>query len=303
MNHFMLVNRIHLRHNNAIFISICLVYYRGKAMHSTLFSLGPLTIHSYGLCMALAFVITFLLGTWIYKREGRNTDNLSVILCCIIIGGVFGARLLYVIQNWDVEFATTPLAVFEIWKGGLVFYGGFIGATLALIGGAIWVEKESPLVLGDFICTLLPLGHAIGRIGCFFHGCCFGALTQSSCGVSFPKGSPAFVQHVNQGLIDFTALQSLPVYATQLLEALGNLIIFSILMWCFNKNRPYKGVQTGCYLVLYACLRFIGELFRDDPRGEQILGLSISQFISCLLLVVGIGLCLRRPWLQRKQGK
>ncbi len=257
-------------------------------MHSDLFSLGPITIHSYGLCMAIAFLTTYALGCYLYRREKRDTEILNKLLFMMMFGGVIGARLLYVIQNWSTQFANDPLNIFKLWQGGLVFYGGFFGAVLMLIIYAKWFERVAIRDVSDFVVTLLPIGHAIGRIGCFFHGCCFGGQCQSPIGVSFPHGSPAWIQQVNQGLLHPQASQALPVYPTQLIESVGNAVIFLILISLFRKTRPYLGLQTGLYAILYSILRFSGEMFRDDPRGDTILGLSFSQATSCGLIIVGI---------------
>ena len=167
-----------------------------------------------------------------------------------------------------------------------MFYGGFIGAALAVFCFAK-VTRQKILAVTDLILTVLPLGHAIGRIGCFFHGCCFGRLTQSALGVCYPKYSPAWYEQMQGGLIQESAMRSLPVLPSQLIEAAANFILFFLLFSLFTNKEGQTGFLTGCYLISYACIRFGGEYLRGDPR-MAIGFLSIGQTISAGLLILGI---------------
>ena len=236
-----------------------------------------LSLHTYGACMAVGFFICWKLAE---KLSGRR--DLSDLLMYLMIGGVAGSRIAYVIEHWQTQFARAPLDIFKVWQGGLMFYGGFI---LALIVFFVWcrVKKESPLAMSDLICVVLPLGHACGRIGCFFYGCCYGRLSESALAVSFPRGSPAWGEQLEHGLIDSTALRSLPVLPTQLFEAAALLVLFALVLAIYLRTRRYT---AGIYLVGYAFIRFGLEYLRGDPRAA-VGPFSISQAISIGMLIIG----------------
>lgn len=247
-----------------------------------------LSLHTYGACMAVGFFICWKLAE---KLSGRR--DLSDLLMYLMIGGVAGSRIAYVIEHWQTQFARAPLDIFKVWQGGLMFYGGFI---LALIVFFVWcrVKKESPLAMSDLICVVLPLGHACGRIGCFFYGCCYGRLSESALAVSFPRGSPAWGEQLEHGLIDSTALRSLPVLPTQLFEAAALLVLFVLVLAIYLRTRRYT---AGIYLVGYAFIRFGLEYLRGDPRAA-VGPFSISQTISIGVFLAGVvflTLAFRRP--------
>lgn len=255
-------------------------------MHSELFSIFGITIQMYGLMMAIGFSTCYFLLHRLARLTGRNPEEVDTIVMTSAICGVIGARIVYVIQNWETEFAANPLQAIELWKGGLVFYGGLI---LAVVGLAVYAlrKREKILSLFDFCAVLLPLGHAFGRVGCFFHGCCFGGICESGLGVRFPKLSPAWVHQVKTGAITQYSLQSLPVWPTQLFEAAGCLLLAIGLWFCYRKFTRFSGLTCGIYCIAYAILRFIIECLRDDPRGATILTLSFSQMISIGLILLG----------------
>ena len=247
-----------------------------------------LSLHTYGACMAVGFLICWKLAE---KLSGRR--DLSDLLMYLMIGGVAGSRIAYVIEHWQTQFARAPLDIFKVWQGGLMFYGGFI---LALIVFFVWcrVKKESPLAMSDLICVVLPLGHACGRIGCFFYGCCHGRRSESALAVSFPRGSPAWGEQLEHGLIDSTALRSLPVLPTQLFEAAALLVLFALVLAIYLRTRRYA---AGVYLVGYAFIRFGLEYLRGDPRAA-VGPFSISQTISIGVFLAGVvflTLAFRRP--------
>ena len=227
-----------------------------------------LSLHTYGACMAVGFFICWKLAE---KLSGRR--DLSDLLMYLMIGGVAGSRVAYVIEHWQTQFARAPLDIFKVWQGGLMFYGGFI---LALIVFFVWcrVKKESPLAMSDLICVVLPLGHACG----------YGRLSESALAVSFPRGSPAWGEQLEHGLIDSTALRSLPVLPTQLFEAAALLVLFALVLAIYLRTRRYA---AGVYLVGYAFIRFGLEYLRGDPRAA-VGPFSISQTISIGVFLAGV---------------
>lgn len=257
-------------------------------MHSLLFEIGPIKIFSYGLCMALGFLAAWQVAVWLCKRSGQNAEQVTSVLTGLMLTGVIGARVAYVIEHWRSEFAAHPISVIRFDQGGLMFYGGFISAAI-FVAIYIKIKKINLFALSDVLLTAVPLGHAFGRLGCFMHGCCYGKITHGPMGVCFPRHSPAWYDQVyaKTPLLDATALQSLPVIPTQLIECAANLILFTVLVILYKKHWEKRGLITGFYLISYAVLRFLIEFLRGDPRAA-IGPFSISQAIGLLLIVFGI---------------
>jgi phosphatidylglycerol:prolipoprotein diacylglycerol transferase len=244
-------------------------------MYPIIFTIGKVTIFSYGLFVALAFftAITYL-SNQIRKSKEKilSQDELYSLFIYIIVSGIIGARLLFVLSNLQ-DFVLDPMSVFKLWEGGLTYYGGFISATVFVLAYAR-IKKISILELADFFSPALALGHTIGRIGCFLAGCCYGKETNVAWSVVFK---------------DKNSLAVLGVYLhpTQLYEAFGNFLIF-IFLHFYSKNNPKKWQITATYFISYAILRFSVEFFRgDSARCSQYFGLSISQVISICLFIIG----------------
>jgi len=240
-------------------------------VHPDLIDLGFLHLKTYGACMATGFILCWGL---VEKLSGRK--DLSNLLLSLMIGGVAGSRIAYVIEHWQAEFAANPLLVVRVDQGGLMFYGGFI---LSFVVFLVWcfVKKERPLALADLLAAVIPLGHAFGRIGCFFYGCCYGRDSDAWCAVTFPMGSPSWYEH---------GRRMVSVLPTQLFEAAALLVLFGGLMFVWFKFKRREGLIAGLYLVGYAVIRFGIEYLRGDPRAA-VGPFSISQAISLCLLAVG----------------
>ncbi len=256
-----------------------------------------LKLQTYGILLALGFLACYVSARWVAKRTARNPNEVDTLIMLAAAGGVLGARIVFVLQNWEKLFAQQPLKTFAFWEGGLVFYGGLILATIFI---AIYglVKGEKLLSLADFCLLFVPLGHAFGRIGCFFYGCCFGGRTDSAIGICFPKGSHAWQHQVAAGELSRYATEALPVWPTQLIEATGCFVLFILLLFLYKTQRARAGFCAGVYCIGYAGLRFIGECLRDDPRGAFHLGMSFSQLISCALFIIGLTLII---WAIRKK--
>lgn len=260
-------------------------------MHSVLFSIGPVTLHTYGLFMAIGFLAGWQVAVRLCRRTDQNPDSLTSLLTWLMVSAIVGARTAYVLEHWKAEFADAPLSVLRFDQGGLMFYGGLIAAALVLVAYAR-VMRQHVFQITDLVLTVVPLGHAFGRIGCFMHGCCFGKITHSCIGVAFPKGSPAWWEqaYASPPLIPQTALESLPVIPTQLIESAANLALFVVLFRLYPRRRHELGFITGCYLLGYAALRFLIEYLRGDPRFA-VGPFSIGQTISLGIFAGGL-LCL-----------
>ncbi len=266
-------------------------------MRSILFQIGPVTLRMYGCMMALGFIAGWYVVSWLCRREGRRPELFTNLLMLMMVSGVVGARIAYVIEHWRAEFANNLAEIIRVDHGGLMFYGGLILAFVCFVGYCI-AKRERFLPMADLMAVVVPLGHAFGRIGCFFNGCCYGKQTDSAFGVSFPAMSPAWCEQVREHLIPSTADKALPVLPTQLFEAAGCLVIFAIVLAVYLKsNRPASdgspaekkaaGLSAAVYLASYGVLRFLLEMLRGDPRAA-VLGLSIGQTISLGVFLVGL---------------
>ena len=249
-------------------------------MFPDLIDLGFLHLKTYGACMATGFLLCWHL---IEKLSGRK--DLSNLLLSLMIGGVAGSRIAYVIEHWQGEFASNPAAIIRVDQGGLMFYGGFILSFVIFFAWCL-AKKESPLKLADLLAAVIPLGHAFGRVGCFFYGCCYGRDSDCWCAVTFPMGSPSWYEH---------GRKMVGVLPTQLFEAAALLALFGGLMWAWKvesgkwkveSERRGNGLILGLYLCGYAVIRFGIEILRGDPRAA-VGPFSISQAISIGMIIVG----------------
>ncbi|MDR3195715.1 MAG: prolipoprotein diacylglyceryl transferase [Endomicrobium sp.] len=245
-------------------------------MHPILLKLGNFTIYSYGLFYGLSFLaaILYLVNrSKKSKEKALSHDEIYSLFLYAILLGVLGARIFYVLTNLG-EFAAFPIDILKIWNGGLVYYGGFIFVAIFII---LYAKKKkiSLLKLGDFVAPSVALGHAIGRIGCFFAGCCYGRETNVPWSVIFKDRNSLAVLGVH-------------LHPAQLYESFGNFLIFLVLYF-YSKKKPKEGQIVAVYFMSYAVLRFTVEFFRgDSDRGAQCFGLSVSQVMSVLLFIIGV---------------
>ena len=256
-------------------------------MHSELFSIGPIKLNMFGLCMALGFLAAWQMLVVLLRRTGQSFHQVEMLLTFVMLSAILGARVMYIVEHWTAEFAGRPSAIFRLDLGGLVYYGGFIGALIPYIVYAVW-HRKSFFEMGDVSAAVLPLGQAFGRLGCFMHGCCFGKHTDAWLGVSFPQRAPAWWDQLNAGLISEKASKSLPVIPTQLIESAATLALFALLFTLYPKHYKRRGLISGLYLIGYAVLRFGIEYLRGDPRAA-VGPFSISQAISIAIFAGGVG--------------
>lgn len=245
--------------------------------------LGPLSIHWYGVMMALAFLAGLINWTILGRRTGRDLNYCSDLLFWIMISGIVGARAAYVVSAFK-QFSAAPLSMLRVDQGGLIYYGGFMGAAVALIIFAR--RRKEPLwALTDFAVTALPLAHAIGRIGCLLNGCCYGRLSSGLLAVRYPPDSGPWWDQVRAGLISSMAPATLSVCPVQLYETAWNLAVYAAVLTAFRR-RHAAGFVTAIYLMLYPVGRFLLEPLRGDAR-MQWHGLSVAQWISVAAFAAG----------------
>ncbi len=267
-------------------------------MLPTLFKIGPVPIHSYGLMMALGFLIALYLGRRDAPRFGVDPDMVSDCGFWTLLMGLLGTRVLYIIMYHDQFSWSRPWEWFAIWQGGLVFQGGIPPALLMVY---IYARryKVGFWHLLDMGIPYAALGHAIGRIGCFLNGCCYGLRTDLPWGISFPRvpfdtsqtytGSPVYADHALRYDLNTSIDQwSYPVHPTQLYSFAGLVVIFLVLLYLRNHWRPFHGSIFAVYFMLYGVFRFIVEMFRGDHNPIHLLGLTDQQVFSIIAVVLGI---------------
>lgn len=247
-------------------------------MHPILIKIGSVPLYTYGLFVALGFLTALGLAQKEARRRGENPGLMMDLGFYLLLAAIVGSRVFFLIVNPDV-ILENPLAAFEIWKGGLVFYGGFIAALVTAI---VFVRKKKlPFMrVADIFAPGLAAGHAIGRIGCFFAGCCYGKVCDLPWAVVFKDPLSLAPTGVH-------------LHPTQLYSVAANLMVFGIL-WFSRTRITSQGRLFWLYVLLYGVVRAILEIFRGDPRGFLFGGPSVSQVIGIVLACVA-AVALLRP--------
>jgi phosphatidylglycerol:prolipoprotein diacylglycerol transferase len=246
--------------------------------------LGGIKVFGYGAMLFLAFLASTNLAAWRAKRERLDPELLYDLALWVFIGGLVGARLFYVIQYWGDRINSIG-DIFRIWEGGIVLYGSIMGGTAAFF--LYRLIRPFPLCpLLDVVAPSLALGVAIGRLGCFLNGCCYGDLCDFPFGVAFPRDSPPWKAQVVLGMLDRNAAWSLPVHPTQLYSAFDALVLV-FLTSAYYPIRRRDGEVMALLMVTYPISRFFVEYLRND-EGAYFAGLTISQTISIFVLFWGL---------------
>jgi phosphatidylglycerol:prolipoprotein diacylglycerol transferase len=244
-------------------------------MHPIAFQFGSLTIHWYGVMIALAFLAGLWTATRRARHENMSSERIADIVIWIMVGAILGARIVYVATYWKDEFAGQPLSeIFMIQHGGLVYYGGLIGATIA---GVIYIRwKKLPLwKTADVLAPSIALGNVFGRIGCLLNGCCYGRACSLPWAIQFPADNPLHPP-------------TTPVHPTEIYDALDNFILYLLLAWLFRRKK-FDGQIFATYLIGYAIIRTIMEYFRGDYPPDQIhYGLTPGELISIPIFIAGL---------------
>jgi len=242
-------------------------------MHPVLLKIGSLTLYTYGLFVALGFITAVWFAGKNAQKNNLTPEMITDLFFVIILSGIVGARLCYVVLNFS-SFADDLLSIFKIWNGGLVFYGGFISALVCSIAYA----KKKKLDIwrtADHLAPAVALGHAVGRIGCFFAGCCYGKECHLPWAITFKNPdslAPLFV-----GL-----------HPTQLYSVISNFFLFFIILMIRNRKK-FNGMVFWVYILLYGLLRSFVEIFRGDFRGNFIVDfLSLSQGIGISMAIFAV---------------
>lgn len=232
-------------------------------------------IATYGFIIVLGIIIGTMIAVFYFSKFNKvKRDDVFYSILYGIIGIVVGAKLLYILTNIPLLVQSENIldTLLQMLSGGFVFYGGLIGGILGIFIYAKQFKIEFKSLLLTIV-PVIPLVHAIGRIGCLCAGCCYGMEYHGFGAITF-----------HNSLI---APNEIPLFPTQILESICNLLIFVILTITYKKYiGTYKTV--GLYCMLYSIIRFILEFFRGDLIRGIYLGISTSQWISIALLILGL---------------
>ena len=249
--------------------------------------LGPIAIRWYGLMYLVGFGIAFWLGRLRIARANSRVTYaiLDDLLFFVVLGVVFGGRLGYVLFYKPGYYFSDPLEILAVWHGGMSFHGGFLGVLLAVWyaarkHGLRWLE------LTDFVAPLIPLALAAGRMGNFINGELYGRVTDVPWGMLFhsPGAGP------------------LPRHPSQLYEFTLEGVLLFVILWLYSAKPRPTGAVSGAFLLGYGVFRFVAEFFRepDDFLGLLALGLSMGQWLSLPMIVLGVGML---TWAFNRRGK
>src|SRR5499427_4922719 len=239
---------------------------------------GTITIYTYGVLLAAAYLLGLQLALTRAKARGLDSSKGVGLGIYIIISALVGAKLLLLVTDFKT-FKSNPAELFNLLREGGVFYGGLIVAVLV----ALWYIRRVGLPLWttcDVFAPGIALGHVIGRMGCFFAGCCFGRPTNVPWAITFTDPFAA----ANVG----TPLNQ-PLHPTQLYEAGAELLILIFLLTTEKRGRKFAGRTFWLYMLLYSVSRFVIEFYRGDERGN-VGPFSTSQFVSVILAPLAIGM-------------
>jgi len=227
-------------------------------MYPIIAKIGPFTIYSYGMMVAIAFLFGVFIARLEAVRKKVNPDLVYDLGFYLLIGSIIGARVYYIFFFDLKSFLESPLSIFKIWQGGLSIHGGiFAGIITGLIFSRF--RKISFWVLADWIAPSIILGQAIGRIGCFLNGCCGGV-----------KGHPTQIYEL---ILDFSGF---------------------LLLWNLRKKIKFEGGLFLLYLMMYSVIRIIVSQFRGDNLYLWGTGLTLADLTSILMFIIAAALFLKK---------
>lgn len=231
------------------------------------FSIFGLEIKFYGLLIALGMVLGVFVACKLAKYRNLKSDDIILLALYVLPLAVIGARLYYVIFS---EHSYTFWEIFEIWNGGMAIYGGVIGGAIGVILYCV-IHKKNFIDVADIAVVALILGQGIGRIGCYFAGCCYGIEVTDPAFMWFPLS---------------TQINGVWHLSTFFYESICDFIIFFVFLWLIREKVKTRGVMLSLYLISYGAVRCAIETFRGDSL--YIGTMKVSQLLSLILMVVGI---------------
>lgn len=260
---------------------------KGWVMYPELVRIGDFPINTYGLLLAVAFLVALYVAARLAERDGLPRERVYDLGLWMLLAAIIGSKILML---WtEPAYRENPWHLFSLdfLRSGGVFYGGFIAAVLT----GYWLVRRYGLPwwkTADAFAPAIALGQAIGRQGCFAAGCCWGKPTGLPWGVRFTERA-----HELTGVPTDVFL-----HPTQLYESFATLALFLFLFWR-HRHKRFDGEIILLYAMCYAAIRFAVEFFRDDPRGDiagltTLTGLSTSQLISLIVGIAALALFWRR---------
>ena len=263
-------------------------------------------VFGYGFMMLIAFLSALKLAQWRAAQIGIDRELIFDIGFWILIGGIIGGRLWFLVQKHETVFAGKQggealVAVFNLTQGGLVVYGGMIAGTVAFFAYCYLNprvrEGIGTLNMADVVMPSVFIGMGFGRIGCLFNGCCFGDRCELPWAITFPAGSVPWEVLVYRGLLEETSLATFPLHPSQIYSSINGFLLAWVTVAFFPyRRRPGEVFALGC--ILYPITRFFIETLRGDELGQFGTELTISQFASIGICAAGIALfavLARRP--------
>jgi len=257
-------------------------------MYPILLKLGPITLFTYGLFLALAFLSAIYLSAREAKRQGLDQSRFYDLCFYSVLGALVGSRLLYVFLELPT-FVAHPVKIFAIWEGGLIFHGGLVMAVAVAFyymrrHSIPWRQAFDSLAVG------MPMGQALGRVGCFMAGCCYGAPSSLPWAVTFTNPETLCPLRV-------------PLHPSQLYEALLSLGVFGV-VYSLRTRKRFNGQLMLTYFLLAGLVRFVVEFFRNpaDYRGPIIWAdMPLTQVVALGIALVS-GILLWWRWRRSSQA-
>jgi phosphatidylglycerol:prolipoprotein diacylglycerol transferase len=248
-------------------------------MFPVLIKIGPFTVHTYGFLIAVAFLVALGLAKRQADKTGLSGEKITDLGFYTLLAAIVGSRVFFIFTTWS-HYVDHPLDVFKIWEGGLVFYGGVILA----VPTAMWYAKKAGLPIwrtADVWAPSIAIGHAIGRLGCFCAGCCYGKAAE---------GVPWAVTFTNP---ESLAIRGVPLHPSQIYESAAEFLNFLVLVF-IRRRQSFNGQLFWLYILNYSIIRSVVELFRgDEIRGFIVPGFSISQGISVAMFMSAVVMIIR----------
>lgn len=262
-------------------------YFTFPQIDPIIFSVGPVALRWYGLMYLIAFAIAWFLANRQAQKPGSGwtEQQVSDLLFQGFLGVILGGRIGYVLFYQFDMFMQDPLYLFRIWTGGMSFHGGLLGVLVAMAWFA-HRNNKGYLQLGDFVAPLIPLGLAAGRLGNFINAELWGRPTDVPWAVLFPNAGAQ------------------PRHPSQLYEFLLEGVVLFILIILLRRTNPPTGALGGLFLAGYGSARFFVEFYRepDEHLGVLSAGMSMGQWLSLPMIIIGIGL-IAYAYLRNQSGK
>ncbi|HET9952129.1 MAG TPA: prolipoprotein diacylglyceryl transferase [Candidatus Eisenbacteria bacterium] len=246
-------------------------------MHPTLLKFQGIELHSYGLLLAIAFLLGIQIFVARARARGLPEDAMHTLSLWLLVLAIGGARVLFVLTHWR-EYAADPLAILRLWEGGLILYGGYLAA---IGGGILYLRRRKIPVwrVGDAAAPSMALGIAIGRLGCFMNGCCYGLPTHLPWGVHFPP----------ETLASYT-FPGMAIHPSQLYLSGSSFILFAVIL-ALDRTRRFDGWLFWSYIAIDAVVRILIDFTRyyDETAVIGTMGpltFNMNQVLSAGLILL-----------------